>query len=60
MKRSEVKFISLILTAMLKELHVRVTVLARSLEESIILKKTGEHLSRRFIKDEISERILYI
>ena len=42
LKRPEVKFTGFILTSMLKEHHVHLTVLARGLEEKISPKKTWE------------------
>ncbi|MBA7486190.1 hypothetical protein ES707_21746 [subsurface metagenome] len=50
MKRPEVKFTLAILTSMLKEHHVHLTVLARGLEEKINPKKTRERLSRHISK----------
>ena len=58
MKRPEVKFTGAILTSMLKEHHVHLTVLARGLEEKISPKKTWERLSRHIGKDGLHEQLI--
>jgi len=57
MKRPEVKFTLAILTSMLKEHHVHLTVLARGLEEKINPKKTWERLSRHIIKCGLNDKL---
>ena len=54
--RPEVKFTGAILTSMLKELHVHLTVLARGLEGKISPKKTWERLSRHISKNGLHEQ----
>ena len=56
MKRPEVKFILVILTSMLKEHHVHLTVLARGLEEKINPKKTRERLRRHISKCRLHDK----
>ena len=58
MKRPEVKFTGVILTAMLKRHHVHVSVLARSLEEKIIPKKTWERLNRNLSKEGLGAELI--
>ena len=58
MKRPIVKFISSMLTSMIKERHVHVTVLARSLRESIALKKTWERLNRNLSKHGLGDEVI--
>ena len=58
MKRPEVKFTGAILTAMLKEHHVHVTVLARSLGEPIAPKKTWERLNRNLSRHGLGDDII--
>lgn len=58
LKRPEVKFTGAILTSMLKEHHVHLTVLARGLEERISPKKTWERLSRHISKDVLHEQLI--
>lgn len=57
MKRPEVKFTLAILTSMLKEHHVHLTVLARGLEEKINPKKTWERLSRHISKYGLHDKL---
>ena len=58
MKRPEVNFIGAILTSMLKEHHVHLTVLSRGLEEKISPKKTWERLSRHISKQGLHEKLI--
>jgi len=58
MKRPKAKFTGAILTAMLKEPHVHLTVLARSLAEKISPKKTWERLSRNLSKEDFGEELI--
>ena len=58
LKRPEVKFTGAILTSMLKEHHVHLTVLARGLEEKISPKKTWERLSRHISKNGLHEKLI--
>ena len=58
MKRPEVKFTGAILTAMLKEHHVHLTVLSRSLEEDITPKKTWERLNRNLMKEGLGSGLI--
>ncbi len=52
------KFTGAILTSMLKEHHVHLTVLARGLEEKISPKKTWERLSRHISKKGLYEKLI--
>ena len=56
--RPKVKFMSEILTSMLKEPHVQLTVLARSLAEKISLKKTWERLNRNLSKEDLGKELI--
>jgi len=58
MKRPKAKFTGAILTAMLKEPHVHVTVLARSLAEKINPKKTWERLNRNLSKEDFGKELI--
>lgn len=58
MKRPKVKFTGAILTAMLKEPHVHLTVLARSLAEKISPKKTWERLNRNLSKEDLCKELI--
>ncbi len=58
MKRPKAKFTGSILTAMLKEPHVHVTVLARSLAEKISPKKTWERLNRNLLKEDFGKELI--
>jgi len=58
LKRPEVKFTGAILTSMLKEHHVHLTVLARGLDEKISPKKTWERLSRHISKQGLHEKLI--
>jgi len=57
-KRPEVKFISSILTSMLKKHHIHLTVLSRSLNEPIAPKKTWERLNRNLSKKGMGDDII--
>ena len=58
MKRPKSKFTGEILTAMLKEPHVHVTVLSRSLAEKISPKKTWERLNRNLSKEDFGKELI--
>ena len=62
MKRPKAKFTGAILTAMLKEPHVHLTVLSRSLAEKISPKKTWERLAvicrKRILVKSLSWQII--
>ena len=58
LKRPEVKFTGAILTAMLKEHHVHLTVLSRSLEEDITPKKTWERFNHNLMKEGLGSGLI--
>lgn len=58
MNRPKVKFTGAMLTAMLKNPHVHLTVLARSLAEKISQKKTWERLNRNLSKEDFGKELI--